>query len=346
VKAAQKVRQITHMRSLKGPVTLFVVSLVLVVLLLVLWNYFIAVDYGRIRELATRAEEHGDAFHWTFLGLGSLLFTTTIVLLSVLGAQLISEIRAGQRRAQFIATFTHELNSPLASIKLFAQTLRRPGLKPDEQERFVDLILADVERLRGQIGNVLRTAQVDSPLGLQTTPEALELNRWLDDYVGARRLGLEKTDATIRLELAQGPPALVLADKALLRQVLDNLVDNAVKYGRPDAGGVRVQVVVLEGSRPGFVALEVRDDGCGLHEEDLERIFLRYGRAEHGRPARCQGTGLGLWVVRTLVEAQGGDVWASSPGLGRGTTIRVELPLVEEPEAPAPVRAAAQEAAP
>lgn len=329
-------RQVRQIRSIRGPVIMFVIALVLVVALLVLWNVVLAVDYQRIRALAREAEQQGGGFHWTFIALGSALFVTTIVLLSVLGAQLISEIRASQRLASFIATFTHELNSPLASIKLFAQTLRRPGLKPDEQERFLDLILADVERLRGQIGNVLRTAQVDAPLGLQTTPEPTDLNQWLGEYVAARRLGLERTGNDVRLRFTAGPTTLVGLDRTLFRQVIDNLLDNAFKYARPAAGGVTVEVVVCEGSRDETVAVEVRDDGCGIHEQDLERIFERFGRAERGHTTRCQGTGLGLWVVRTLIEAHGGEVWATSPGLDRGTTIRVELPrLVAEPVTPA-----------
>lgn len=316
-----------QIRSVRGPAILFVIALVLVVALLILWNVVLAVDYQRISELAREAEEQGGAFHWTFIALGSVLFVTTIVLLSVLGAQLISEIRQSQRLAAFIATFTHELNSPLASIKLFTQTLRRPGLKPEEQERFLDLILADVERLRAQIGNVLRAAQVDGPVGLRTTPEVTDLNAWLEEYVAARRLGFERTSGDVRLAFASGRPASVLLDRALFRQVIDNLVENAVKYARPEAGGVTVQVVVLDGSRDETVAVEVRDDGCGIHEGDLERIFERFGRAERGQTARCQGTGLGLWVVRTLVEAHGGEVWATSPGLGKGATIRLELPL-------------------
>jgi signal transduction histidine kinase len=322
--------KLSQIRSVKGPAILFVIALVLTVALLVLWIVVLAVDISRISELAQKAEaESGEAFHWTFMALGSALFVTTIVLLSIIGAQLISEIRASQRLATFIATFTHELNSPLASIKLFAQTLRRSGLKPEEQERFLDLILADVERLRGQISNVLRTAQVDGPLGLQKAPEVVDLNAWLEEYVAARRLGLERTGGDVRLDFAPGPPATVLVDRSLFRQVIDNLLDNAVKYARPGAGGVRIQVVTCAGARPGTVALEVRDDGCGVHEQDLERIFSRFGRAESGAPARCQGTGLGLWVVRTLVEAHHGEVWATSPGPGHGTTIRIELPLLD-----------------
>lgn len=313
-----------QIRSVKGPAALFVVSLVCVVALLVLWNVGLGISYRRLKELAT-ADQAGGAFHWTFIGVGSGLFVTTIALLSVLGGQLISEIRQSQRTATFIATFTHELNSPLASIKLFAQTLRRGGLEPAQHDRFLSLILEDVERLRGRISNVLRAAQLDSPLGLETALEEVELNAWLEDHFAARRLGLERVGAA-RLDVEPGAPALVVVDKALLRQALDNLLDNAIKYARPDQGGARVRVVVLPGSRPEHVAIEVRDEGVGIHAGDLERIFERFKRAEQGPQTRCQGTGLGLWVVRTIVEALDGEVWATSPGPDKGTTIRIELP--------------------
>lgn len=330
--------QLRQIRSVRGPVILFVIAIVLVVALLVLWNVGLAVSYQRIREL-TRSDAESGAFHWTFIAVGSALLIVTITLLSVIGGQLIAEIRQSQRTASFIATFTHELNSPLASIKLFAQTLKRPGLKPDEQERFLDLILGDVERLRSQIGNVLRAAQIDGPFGLKTNLEETELHAYLDDHLAARRLGLERMQSGVRLELAPSEPVWVRLDRSLFRQALDNLLDNAVKYARPDAGGVHIRVVLLPGAQTDTVAVEVRDDGCGIHPHDLEQIFQRFKRADHGPPARCQGTGLGLWVVRTIVEAHDGEVWASSPGPGQGTTVRVELPrLLPEEESPSPDR--------
>ncbi len=178
-----------RIRSLKGPIALFVVGLALVVALLALWNVVLAVDYARIRELAARATaEGGGAFHWTFIAIGSGLFAATIAVFSVLGAQLISEVRYNQRLSSFIAMFTHELNSPLAAIRCSAQTLRQnPAIPQEERDRFLDGIVSEAERLHGRIANVLRAAQLESPLGLRLAPEVVDLRAFLEDYVAARR---------------------------------------------------------------------------------------------------------------------------------------------------------------
>ncbi len=316
--------------TIRGPLILFVTSLVLVVALLVLWNVVLAFDYQRIVELAAQAEEEGAAaFHWTFIALGSAFFVAIIVLLSILGAQLLIQIRYNQRLASFVATFTHELNSPLASIKLFAQTLRRPDLSPADRERFLGLILTDVERLRAQLGNVLRTAQVDSPHGLQIAPEPTELRAYLEAFAAERRVAVERLDGEVTIALEEGPPAWASIDRLIFRQALDNLIDNAIKYrkaGEPAQVTLALEPLRVEGGEA--VALEVRDGGCGIPREALRRVFERYQRLqpdEAARPTQA-GTGLGLWIVATIVDAHGGDVEARSEGPGTGTTIRIVLP--------------------
>jgi two-component system, OmpR family, sensor histidine kinase SenX3 len=301
------------------------------VALLVLWNVVLAVDYQHIRELAQRAsaEAEGRGFQWTFIASGSAIFVAVICLLSILGAQLFIEIRLTQRLADFIATFTHELNSPLASIKLFTQTLRRSELSRDEQERFLDLILADVDRLRGQISNVLRAAQADRPVGLKLAADVVDLHEYLLAFTKARQAAAERLPGDVTVELADGPGATgrprVNLDSQLFRHALDNLVDNAIKYAR-QGEAQRVEIAIAP-APVGWVAFEVRDTGRGIHKDDLVAIFDRFRRIEQ-RPgeSRTQGTGLGLWVVHAVVDAHGGQVEAQSDGLDKGATIRVELP--------------------
>lgn len=314
--------------SLRGPVTLFVVCLVLMLALLVLWNVVLAVDYAHIKELATRAEEETGTFHWTFIALGSAFFVAVISLLSILGAQLFIEIRLTQRLSDFIATFTHELNSPLASIKLFAQTMRRSELPRAERERFLDLIVADVERLRGQISNVLRAAAVDSPVGLKLVREPVDLHAYLLEFVAARHAAAERLPGEVSVTLSDGPAATgrptVDLDKQIFRHALDNLVDNSIKYaqrGEP----LRVELAICD-APVGWVGLEVRDTGRGIQPENLKHVFDRFSRLDQRGEARTQGTGLGLWVVHAVVDAHGGHVEALSDGPGKGTTIRIELP--------------------
>lgn len=317
--------------TIKGPLILFVTGMVMVVALLILWNVVLAVDYQRLQTLAAKAEQTGEAgFHWAYISLGSVFFVAIIALFSILGAQLFSEIRFTQRLADFVATFTHELNSPLASIKLFAQTLKTPDLPEKDRDRFLELILADVERLRGQIANVLRAAQVDGPTGIQLALERVDLRQYLEDYREARVVLLERLPAKVGLSVADGPTATVDLDRQVFRQALDNVVDNAIKYARAD--GVQIELAVAE-CPGGLVALEVRDDGRGVQTDELEEIFARFHRAAPKAAARQPGTGLGLWIVDAIAQAHGGEVVATSPGPDQGTTIRFTLPPSLSPAA-------------
>jgi len=312
-------------RSLRGPLTILVVALVLVVALLVLWNVVLAIDYQRLRELAHRAaEEEGSAFHTTFIALGSVLFVATISLLSILGSQLIQEIRYTQRLTGFFQAFTHELNSPLASIKLMAQTLRGQELERVQANRFLDAILGDVERLYRQIANVLTTAQIEGPVGLRAQVEPVELGGFLEEYARTLRLGFERHARGPRLELdLAARPVWVGLDRGAFRHVLDNLVDNAVKHGR--ATGTTIRLSLEPGSSGGWVEIVVTDDGPGIHPADLQTIFEPFHRARRRGRAAPRGSGLGLWIVRALVHAHGGRVTATTVGEEGGARFCISL---------------------
>ena len=331
-----------RIRSIKGPVILFVIALVLVVALAVLWNVVLTYDYQRLKSLVSGE----GSFHVAFIVLGSVLFVLAIVLLSVLGSQLFSQIRFSQRLTASIATFTHELKSPLASIKMFAQTLLRPGIETGEREKFLRLILVDVERLSRQISNVLDAAQLDSLQGLQIAPVWTDLQGFLGEYVQGKLPYLVHAARDTRLELQPGPAVAVLIDPHAFRSVLDNLVDNAVKYAR-GAGGLRIAITSRRGERPDRVVIEVADDGTGIAAEDLPRMFQRFGRIETSQESpRRRGTGLGLWIVDSIVTAHEGKVAARSPGLGQGTTISIEVPCGALEEGAEPLEAASTPAAP
>jgi signal transduction histidine kinase len=264
---------------------------------------------------------------------GSLLFLAIIVLSSVLGIQLFASIRWRNRQADFLATVSHELNSPLSSIKLFAQTLRRGDLDPADRAGFVSKILFDVGRLSRIIANILRAAEADNRgEELQVALQEVELGKYLHDYVDDARALYE---GKLELELTGEREARASIDPMMFRQVLDNLVDNAVRYR--GSGVAQMEFRLL---RPdGWVELEAIDQGVGIPEEELGLIFDRFYRAENLSPdRRRRGMGIGLDVVRTIIRGHGGEVGARSEGPGKGTAIWVRIPGVEEPAAPESVR--------
>ena len=309
--------------SLRRPVTLFVVILVLIVILGVLWHVRLVHDYQKLRQLAAQ-----DAFHWTFIAVGSVLFVAIIALSSVLGGELIGHIRWSRRQSNFIASVSHELNSPLSSIKLFAQTLRQPDLATPDRLEFVETILSDVERLQRLIANILRAAEIDHRgEELAVVLESVELSGYLETVL--HELERRHREHGTRIELEGRTDLWVALDRAMFRQVLDNLVDNAVRY----RGEGEARIVVRASSVAGEVELRVGDGGVGVSEGDLSKLFDRFYRAERSMARRPNGTGIGLFIVRSIIQAHGGRVWAESPGPDHGTEVVIRLPFLPRADA-------------
>ncbi len=306
--------------SLRGPVTLFVVILVLIMTLTYLWHFALVKDYQKLRELAAQ----DSAFHWTFIALGSVLFLTIIILSSMLGSRLIGHIRWSRRQSNFISSVSHELNSPLSSIKLFAQTLRKPDLATADRLDFVEKILFDVERLQRLIANILRAAEVDNRGDeLQVVVQDVELHSYLHEYIADASSLYHNEGLTITLRGSQD--CWVRLDRMMFRQVLDNLMDNAIRYR-----GDRPPAIEVNLSRDGLWShLRFADRGIGAAQEELPNLFERFYQVEHPSPRRKRkGTGIGLYVVRSIVLAHGGKITAASDGVGQGMAVYVRLPTL------------------
>ena len=312
--------------SLTWPVVVFVLVLVLTVTLTVLWNVVLVHDYLRIQQLAETEAERSGPFHTTFIALGSSLFLVIIALVSIFGARMFAEIRWGRRQENFLASVSHELNSPLQSIKLQAQTLARQELPPDHRQRFLQALLEDVDRLTALIQNVLRAAQIDQRQ-LAVRLEKVALRDFLQTYVDRAASLFERGEDGRQITLCPGDDCCVEVDRLLLRQLLDNLVDNAVKYS--PVGQCRIELS-LEAALGRPAVLVVRDQGIGLPRDQRRRIFERFYRIQDEDPDRSRhGTGLGLSIVRSIAKTHGWEVRAVSDGPGQGTAVLVEIPVYE-----------------
>jgi signal transduction histidine kinase len=303
--------------SVRRPAILFALVLVCAVLLIVLWNVVLVHDYRQLKELVG-----GGIFHTTFIIVGSALLVAVIVFITMLAIQLFMSLRWSQRQANFIASVSHELNSPLTSIKLFGQTLRRNDLSSEDRARFVGKILMDTHRLSRLIANIVRAAEVDHRSDeLPVAPGEVDLRAYLREYVkDAQTIQADQIELTL-----DGEEAWVEIDPIMFRQVLDNLIDNAVRY-RGDQPARVALTIVPAGD---WTELQVTDQGIGIPEDQLERVFERFYRLEEDQPqVGRRGVGIGLNVVRSIVKSHGGAVGARSPGNGQGTTIWIRLPAV------------------
>jgi len=239
-------------------------------------------------------------------------------------------------KGEFVATVSHELRTPLAAIYGSAQTLLRDdlGIDDEKRQRLLKVIAQESKRLARVAADILLANRIDSGrLQLETRP--LDVTRLAEDVVEQMRTCFaDRENVTLEL-VSVGPGALVDGDEDKLRQVLINLVDNAVKYS-PDGGAVEVRV-----ERNGTtLRVSVRDEGLGIPHGEEQRIFGKFYRVDPQLAGGVGGTGLGLYICRELVRRMDGTLTVSSKE-GQGSTFAVELPIAatpaQEPRASAPV---------
>jgi signal transduction histidine kinase len=255
---------------------------------------------------------------------GSLLFLLLIAGLVLIVLLLLREVRLNERQSNFVSAVTHELKTPVASLKLYLDTLEYRELPPERRSEFYRTMRQDIDRLNATINNVLNAAMyTDRPVA---DPRPLDLARL------ARRAA-ELTET--RHQLAKGtvrclaPDSLrVAGDAQALETALLNLLDNAVKYSR-DRLEVEVEVW---GDGDGQAHVRVRDRGIGISRTHLPFVFTRFYRIGAEVRRSRTGTGLGLFIVRAIVKGHRGSVSVDSAGPDRGSTFTITLPGLLEPE--------------
>jgi signal transduction histidine kinase len=226
---------------------------------------------------------------------------------------------------------THELKTPVASMRLYLQTLQTRPIDEAKRQEFYQVMVEDTERLQGTIEQVLRAGRVGAKIR-HTSRTPVDLAAVVQDCVALARTRHHLPDhaLTYRETLLPGSTPQVLGDEDELKAVVSNLVDNAVKYS-----GAQVQVTVeLEQPERTQATLRVRDHGVGISTGELKRIFKRFYRIPGAVAIRVKGTGLGLFIVQSLTLRYGGKVFAESDGPGRGSTFTVQLPLLSQPQPP------------
>jgi two-component system, OmpR family, phosphate regulon sensor histidine kinase PhoR len=239
---------------------------------------------------------------------------------SVLVIHDITPLRKLERiRQDFVANVSHELKTPLAAIHAGAETLLDGALQdPEHNVRFLERIRENAERLHRLVQDLLSLGRIEAGQAvLEIKPLALEVGV----EACLSRHGERAKSKGLRLEAAPPThPVVVMADEEALAEILDNLVDNAIKY-TPDGGAI-----TLRWSRDnGEAVLHVEDTGVGIPEKDLPRVFERFYRVDKARSRELGGTGLGLSIVKHLISSLGGSIAATSQ-LGGGSTFTVRLP--------------------
>lgn len=305
-----------RVRSVSLAITLASISVALSIALLVGWTLVIG------QNLTVSGPERPLESSTWLLVLGLISFAIIMGVLIAFAVFLVGQIREVRRQYSFIDSVTHELKSPLASIKLLLETLQREGITEEQQDKLRRMMLADVERLSIFIDDILEAGrmthgQYGSPLVDVDLRTVLERSR---EAVAGRY-----PQKPHEIDIHMDNDITMYTDKTALEVVVKNLLDNAVKYSQDD--DVRVSIDAALDEKKERAVIEVKDHGIGIDRKDLKRIFQRFYRVPEEAVRQRRGTGIGLHVVRGLVSHLGGKLHAHSEGLGQGTSMVITVPL-------------------
>jgi two-component system, OmpR family, sensor histidine kinase SenX3 len=256
------------------------------------------------------------------LVLGIIFFVLIITGLVLNTTFLIREIRRNEQHDAFINAVTHELKTPITSIRLYLETLKTREVTEAQRDEFYEIILADTNRLLETVEQVLRAGRTGHKQR-SLNRSLIDLGELVRECLDLTRIRHKLNDGELRYTDSLGAErAKVVGDADELRAAVSNLLNNAIRYSDKEIA-VSVEVAALDEKR---VAVRISDRGIGISPSQLKRIFKRFYRVQGTFMARVKGTGLGLFIVRSVVEKHGGRVFAESAGPGQGSTFTIQLP--------------------
>jgi hypothetical protein len=290
------------------------------VLIVVFWIYWFI---GRHKELRRLAEQYkpdllaGYHFDWLVLAEGLVLLVAILVGVYIIFLYWQRQSTLNRQQRNFISQVTHELKSPLASIRLHLETIRLRKPSPERMERFLDTMLDDTSRLENHINNLLMAARLEHGFG-SGERQITNFSEFVTQFLERKLQKLpEGGSLTWQLE----PDIRVELDPEGMKMVLRNLFENAILYS---LASPEVEVTLArEGNR---CLLTFRDQGRGMDKGDIKKVFRMFYRVRT-TGENIRGTGLGLYIVQSIIERHGGKIRATSAGVGKGTTFHITLPL-------------------
>ena len=310
-------------RSLINPLFVFIGIQLAWIVVVVGWLYWFLGSHRRLRELAEKysPELLTGGPDWVILAEGLLLLLA--ILAGVYVIFLFWSRQAALLREQklFISQVTHELKSPLASLQLHLETIRRHQPPPEKMAAFLETMMGDAARLNGLIDNLLSAGRIEQE-NWKLHPQLTEFSVFIERYFRSRQFTLPRAG---KLKIDVEPGVWAMIDPEAMETVCRNLLENAVLYsdGPPD---INVRLM----RRGGGCVLEVSDRGRGIEVQHQRKIFKMFYRVR-SKSENIRGSGLGLFIVNANVRQHGGRIDVESAGIGKGTTFRITLPLAQPP---------------
>ena len=302
-------------RSLRAPIALGVVMIVLVVVLAALWILY--------SVLAATGNLESKPVYWAILATGTILLGGVLAGVIAYLTLTVKAFNLNRRQSNFIDAVTHELKSPIASLKLYLQTISRRTVDQQQQKDFHRFMLEDVERLDSLINHLLDVARIDQGVEPTTEQHVRLMIELLAQCASATCVRYQLPVETVQIE---SPEIFVRSQLVQLEILFRNLIDNAVKYG---GSPPRVEVCV-EPAGDEQVNVSIVDNGDGIPPNQRRKVFGRFIRLGSELERNRPGTGLGLYLVRGVVKALGGSIHVSDREEGSGTEFVVTLKGVEK----------------
>jgi len=239
---------------------------------------------------------------------------------------LVREVRRNEQQDSFLNAVTHELKTPITSIRLYIDTMRRREIPRQQQQEFFAVMSEDADRLMATVEQVLKAGELGQRVRSQVRVR-VDMDQLVEEAVATAKLRYHLDAEAIQVERRQlqaGSSFAVAGNPEELRTAVLNVIDNAVKYS-PDGAHL---TIVLSVESDAWVMVSIADQGLGIPQPQLKRIFRRFYRVPNRSILRVKGTGLGLFLVRSIARQHGGDAFAESAGEGRGSTIHLQLPRI------------------
>ncbi len=302
-----------------NPVFAFIGIQIAWVLVVIFWVYWFMGSHRKLRMLAEKYSPdllQGN-LDWLILTEGLLLLGAILAGVYVIFIYWRRQAALYRAQRNFVAQVSHELKSPLASLQLHLETMRRRRLPPEKVQSFIEIMLADTDRLGTLVDNMLTASRLEQR-GTKLFLRPVDLSEFISGYFGKQRFSLPR-GGTMQIEVE--PDLQAAIETEALETALRNLLENAILYS-PQSPEIRVGLRA-EGD---FAHFTLADRGRGIEKRDQKKVFGMFQRLRlPGETIR--GSGLGLFIARAVVLRHRGKIWLESAGAGRGTTVHILLPL-------------------
>jgi len=312
---------VNKLRALFHPIIVFIgVQIAWIVLMAVWINWYLENNLS-IKELAQKIRP--DLFtaevEWLILFEGCFLMLLILSGVYVIFVYWNKQNRLNQMQSNFVASVSHELKSPLASIQLYLETLKYQDVSREESKEFIETMLSDTARLSGLIDNILQSSKAD-PKSMELQTSKVDLGKFLSEIVKNHKRQFEERKCEVKLQLEASP--ILTLDKKALQMVFNNLIGNALRYSPTES---TLKIILHRSGR--FWEIDFADQGIGFEKKDMKKIFKKFYRVQNKDTQNIEGAGLGLFISREIIRNHKGKLKVMSPGRGHGAVFTVSLPV-------------------